>query len=110
MAKFERRIIGDFDKVLKTCMDAVTQGSMSTTYEDGSDFEIEGTRVAVRVFERYSMLGKNRVSMNLTIFGRGNELFLSAITSGGSQAVLLKINTFGEKAFLDTLAKELEKY
>ena len=27
----------------------------------------------------------------------------SAITSGGSQAVLFKVNTWGEEAFLDTL-------
>ena len=41
--------------------------------------------------------------MNLTLVGRGRELFLSAITSGGSQAVLFKINTWGEEACLDTL-------
>ena len=45
----------------------------------------------------------NRVSMNLTLVGRGRELFLSAITSGGSQAMFFKINTWGEEAFLDTL-------
>lgn len=32
---------------------------------------------------------------------------LSAITSGGSQAVLFKINTWGEEAFLDKLKEIL---
>ena len=37
----------------------------------------------------------------LTLAGEGEDLFLSAITSGGSQAMLFKINTWGEEAFLD---------
>jgi len=46
------------------------------------------------------MLGGNRVSLNVTLAGNGDRLFLTAITSGGSQAVLFKINTFGEENFL----------
>ena len=30
--------------------------------------------MAVRVYERYSMTGGNRVSMNVTVLGVGNEL------------------------------------
>ena len=30
-------------------------------------------------------------------------IHLSAITSGGSQALFFKVNTFGEEAFLDKL-------
>ena len=55
----------------------------------------------MRVYERYSVVGGNRVSLNLTLAGEGEDLFLSAITSGGSQAMLFKINTWGEEAFLD---------
>ena len=35
------------------------------------------------------------------------KVYLSAITSGGSQAVFFKINTFGEEAFLDKLREIL---
>jgi hypothetical protein len=49
------------------------------------------------------MIGSNRVSLNLTLLGDGQRLLLSAITSGGSQAVFFKINTFGEEAFLDCI-------
>ena len=45
----------------------------------------------------------------MTLAGDGDELFLSAITSGGSQAMFLKLNTWGEKAFLDTLRELVEK-
>ena len=41
--------------------------------------------------------------MNLTLVGCGEDLFLSVITSGGSQAMIFKINTWGEESFLDTI-------
>jgi len=66
-------------------------------------------RCAVRVYERYSALGSNRVSMAVTLVGNGKNLFLSAITSGGSQAMLFKINTWGEGSFLDTLVEVVER-
>ena len=62
---------------------------------------------SVRVFERYSYMGGNRVSLNVTLFGNGDTIQLSAITSGGSQAMFFKINTFGEEAFLDKLREIL---
>lgn len=103
MAKFECTITGDFDAVLDRLHEGVLDGSASASYEDGSDYAAGDVRCAVRVYERYSWSGGNRVSMSLTLVGRGWELFLSAITSGGSQAMFFKINTWGEEAFLDTL-------
>lgn len=65
-------------------------------------------RCNFRVFERYSYAGSNRVSMNVTLFqNAGGPIYLSAITSGGSQAVLFKVNSFGEEAFLDKLRELL---
>jgi hypothetical protein len=55
-------------------------------------------------------IGKNRVSLSLTLVGRGNNLFVSGITSGGSQAVFFKINTFGENAFLQKLEQIVEHF
>lgn len=108
MAKFECTITGNFDAVLARLHDGILNGSASASYEDGSDYAVGGVRCAVRVYERYSMAGGNRVSMNLTLVGKGDTLFLSAITSGGSQAMFFKINTWGEEAFLDCLRDILE--
>lgn len=110
MAKYERKFKGDFDEVLGVCEDAILKGSMSASFEDGSDFEANGVRLAVRVYERYSMFGGNRVSLNVTLIGNGEEIFLSAITSGGSQAMLFKVNTIGEESFLETLSTVIENY
>ena len=107
MAKLERQITGNFDAVLEKIHRAVMDSGVSANFEDGSDWSSGGVRCAVRVYERYSAMGGNRVSMNVTLIGEGQHLFLSAITSGGSKAMFFKINTWGEDAFLDCL-RELE--
>jgi hypothetical protein len=56
------------------------------------------------------MMGGNRVSLNITLIGNGNNLFLTAITSGGSQAVFFKVNTMGEESFLDCVRGIVENY
>lgn len=110
MAKYEKRLNGDFDGFLKYMSEGIVNGSMSASYEDGSDWSTNGVRCAVRVFERYSWTGSNRVSLNLTLVGVGKMLFLSAITSGGSQAVFFKLNTIGEESFLDSVIELAEAY
>lgn len=110
MAKYESRIKGDFDALLAAIEDGILKGSFSASLEDGSQYENNGIRCAVRVYERYSMMGGNRVSMNITLLGKDDELFVSAITSGGSQAVFFKINTIGEQAFLDSIIGIVENF
>lgn len=110
MAKYERSFKGNFNSFLSWLDKDITRGSVSASYEDGSDMTIGDVRLAVRVYERYSMAGSNRVSLNITVLGNGEELFVSAITSGGSQAVFFKVNTFGESAFLDMCRNSVENY
>ena len=108
MAKMERTLRGDFNDILQRIENGIIKGSVSATLEDSSDFSDGSSRCAVRVFERYSALGSNRVSLSVTIFeGRDGTIRMSAITSGGSQAVFFKINTLGEQAFLDKRAAVL---
>ena len=109
MAKLETIVRDEsFDAVLERIEKGILNGSFSATLEDSSDFESGNSRCAVRIFERYSMIGSNRVSLSVTLF-RGSDgiIHLSGITSGGSQAAFLKINTFGEEAFLDKLRELL---
>lgn len=110
MAKYECSLTGDFDRVLALLDHGILEGSISASFEDGSDFSSGEVRCAVRVYERFSYAGGNRVSLSLTLVGRGKELYLSAITSGGSQAMFFKINTWGEEAFLDCLMEVISQY
>ncbi len=110
MAKYEKRLHGSFEEFLNWVHRDITHGSSSVSFEDGSDIELADARVAVRVYERYSMAGGNRVSMNVTVVGTGEELFITAITSGGSQAVFFKINTIGEETFLEICKNSVENF
>jgi len=109
MAKLEKTLYDtDFDQLLQRIEKGIYDTSVSSSLEESSDFRSGDARCSVRVFERYSYAGGNRVSLNLVLMGQGEDLFLSAITSGGSQALFFKVNTWGEEAFLDRLQEIAE--
>ncbi len=110
MAKYERTLTGDFDLFLSWLHREIESASFSASFEDGSDITAGNARVAVRVYERYSCFGGNRVSLNVTLVGQGDDLYLTAITSGGSKAVMFKLNTIGEESFLDTLIGSVDRF
>lgn len=113
MARFERSFNADEKKFLEFieyCKHEVIEGSMSSSWEDGSLSSFGDTKVNVDVFERYSMFGENRVSLNITTIFNNNEVKVIAITSGGSKAILFKINTFGEDSFLKQFERIVDRY
>lgn len=77
MAKLERTLNGDYNSILKKIENGIISGSVSASLEASSDFR------------------------------SGDAIHLSAITAGGSQAMLFKVNTLGEEAFLDKLRELL---
>ena len=115
MAIFEKTIRNkNFDKLLRKLENEIPDSSWSADLEAGSDFKEGDARCSVRVFERYSMMGGNRLSLTLTMFQNGDSpirdrIRLSAITAGGSQAVFFKVNTLGEESFLNDVKNLLEE-
>ena len=110
MAKLVKTLQGDYDQWLLKIVRGVVDGNISAHLEDTSDFKGDNARCSVRVFERYSALGGNRVSLSVTLFQSGDgPIYLSAITAGGSQGLFCKINTFGENAFLNKFQRILEE-
>ena len=111
MAIFEKTIRNqNFDTLLRKLERAIPDSSWSAELEAGSDFKDGSARCSVRVFERYSMVGGNRLSPVLTLFQNGDDrLRLSAIAAGGSQAVFFKMNTVCEDAFLEDVKQLLEE-
>lgn len=75
MAKFEMELHGDFDQTLEYFHDGILDASMSASFEDESCWQREGVRCCIRVYERYSFGGGNRVSMALTLAGDGKICF-----------------------------------
>ena len=112
MAIFEKTIRNqNFDTLLRKLEHAIPDSSWSAELEAGSDFKDGSARCSVRVFERYSAMGSNRVSLSVTLLQEGDgPVQLCAITSGGSQAVFFKLNTLGEEAFLDKLREVLQRF
>jgi hypothetical protein len=110
MAKYKCKIQGNMDQLLSVIENGILEGSLSASLEDSCDYIINDVRCSIRVFERYSMLGKNRVSLNLTLLGYGENIYLTAITAGGSSAVFFKLNTFGEESFLEKIKEIVQRY
>jgi hypothetical protein len=110
MAKYEVSLIGSFDSLLETLDREILGRSISASFQGGSDITLNNVRCAVRVYERYSVIGSNRLAANITLLGEGNNLHLSVISSGGSQAMFFKVNTWGEEAFRDKIVKIVENW
>ena len=68
MAKFEKRLSGNFNSWLERIENGILSGSISATLEETTDFRQGDARCAVRAFERYSYAGGNRVSLTVTLF------------------------------------------
>ena len=75
MAKIERSINEDFDQLLSNIENGILNSSISATLEDASDFQSGTARCSVRIFERYSYAGGNRVSLNIHFFKTVKILF-----------------------------------
>ena len=110
MAKLKRTVNGDFDQIIRNITNEVLNGSASASLEETVDFSQGNARCSTRVFERYSWMGGNRVSLTMTFFqAEDGPVYISAITSGGSQAVFMKVNTMGEEAFLDKVQEAIDR-
>ena len=101
MAKYETTVNGNFDNFLEEMEEYIKHSGVTANLEESSDFEEAGARCSVWIFERYSWLGGNRLSLSVTLFQAGEgPIRVSAASTGGSQAMFTKINTWGEDNFL----------
>ncbi len=110
MANFDSRLACNFNDLLSYLDRGIISGSASATLEEQSEFNMGEVRCAVRIYERYSILGGNRLSLSLTLFGTDGDVYISASASGGSQALFFKINTFGEESFLDCVRSLVDDF
>jgi hypothetical protein len=110
MASHDHRLTGDIDQFVAHMDRAITSGSVTAHREGAADRRLGDARMVVRVYERYSAIGGNRLSLTIAVLGHGDQLEVSAITSGGSNALFWKINTWGEEAFLERAIKAINSY
>jgi CMP-2-keto-3-deoxyoctulosonic acid synthetase len=87
VSHYECDLSGDVEALISHLDGAIVAGSISANVENGADRRIGDARMVVRVYERYSAMGGNRVSLSVAVLAVGQQLAVTAITSGGSQAV-----------------------
>ena len=110
MAKYVTKFSGNYSIFRNFLQDEILKGSMSASLEESHEETITGVNCCIETYERYSIMGGNRVSLNVVILESDGIIHLVATASGGSQAVFFKINTFGEEAFLDMLREAVERF
>lgn len=110
MAKFEITIRGPLRDFINHMNANVGSLGATIDLEGFSHHSVSDVEVAVYVFERYSYTGSSRVSLNVTCIGHKDKVYVTAISSGGSQAVFFKINTWGEGSFLDRFIDLVQAY
>jgi hypothetical protein len=110
MAHYEQVVDGDVDALVAYLDQKIPAGSVTAKLEDRGDYRLGDARMVVRVYERYSAIGGNRVSLCISVLAVGNQMSISAVSSGGSQAMFWKLNTFGESAFLQRAVDALHGY
>jgi hypothetical protein len=110
MAQFEHRTSGDLDGFLRHLDSQVLGGSVSASREASYDEAVEGARMAVRVYERFSGFSGSRVSLNVSVLESNGQLAICAITSGGSRAMFFKMDTVGEGSFMAKAQAAITSY
>lgn len=109
MSKYKYRTTGDFNQICNYIKKGILNGSISASLEDEEYIINQDVHIGVLVFERYSYSGGNRLSLNVTVVENHQNIDIIGISSGGSNALFFKINTWGEDAFLDKLKEILNQ-
>jgi hypothetical protein len=90
--------------------EAIPRGSATGNLEDRYDHTIGDARMVVRVYERYSAMGGNRVSLNVSILAVAGQLAITMVSAGGSRGMFIKVNTVGEQTFLAKAVQALQAF
>lgn len=99
MAKLECELQGDFSLILSQLEDEIINGSISASLEEKSDFCSGSAYCAVRVYERYSFTGGNRVSLSLTLCKAAAEFFFPPLPPGEAKRFSGKLISLVKKPF-----------
>jgi hypothetical protein len=109
MAKYEKTIIGKFEKVVKHLENDIENDAFTMNLVDASDFSSGGVKLAVRAYDKYYMRNGNRASLSLTVVGLDNHIFISAIGAGGGQGILFNFSYGAENDMVSIVQRSVER-
>ena len=110
MATTTRTVVGQLSEVVPFLEAGVLGRSRSASAEAAVDLGTSAGGIAVRGYERFSMMGNSRVGMSVTAIQDGPYVHIAGVSLGGSQAMFFKVNTLGEENFLGTLDAAIDQW
>ena len=110
MATTTRTVVGQLSEVVPFLEAGILSRSRSASAEAAVDLKTSAGGIAVRGYERFSMMGKSRVGMSVTAIQDGPYVHIAGVSLGGSQAMFFKVNTLGEQNFLNTLDAAIDQW
>lgn len=110
MAKYTATVKGSLEDVRKYISHNGPKLGMTLTLEEQELGTLDDRKYWVGTYERYAVLGENRVSLNVVLLEFSAGVRVIATASGGSQAAFLKINHWSEDNFLNDFTAVIEAY
>ena len=109
MAKYEKALKGQFEAIIHRLNLDIINSAVSMKLVDESNFTIEDTKIAVRVYDKYYMRSGSRASLSLTVVSHGEDVFISAIGAGGGLGVFLNLSWGSEKDLIAIVEESVKK-
>jgi hypothetical protein len=109
MAKYETTMTGKFEEVLRHLENDISNSGMTMNLVDESNYCVGDTKIAIRVYDKYFMRNGNRASLNLTVAGDGNDIFISAIGAGGGQGIIFNFSLGAEDDMVAIVRGSVER-
>lgn len=109
MAKYEKKVTGDFHLIVREIDRCVMNGGLSMNLVDRSDYELAESKISVRVYDKYFMRNKSRASLSVTVVNQGEENFVSAIGAGGGQGAVFNFSLGAETEMVDIVSNCVDK-
>lgn len=109
MAKYEKAIVGQFEKVVNHLEYDISNSGVTMQLVDQSNYINGETRIAVRVYDKYFMRNGNRASLSLTVVGSDSNIFVSAIGAGGGQGIFFNYSLGAEDDMVAIVQKSIEQ-
>lgn len=109
MAKYERVIVGQFEKIVSRLQNDIGNSGLTMNLVDESNYTVGDTKIAVRVYDKYFMRNGNRASLSLTVVGHGSNIFISAIGAGGGKGIVFNFSLGAEDDMVAVVRESIEQ-
>ena len=109
MAKFEKTVVGDFNRIVHELDKAIMGSGVSMELVDENTYMTGEIQILVRVYDKYFMRNSSRASLSLTVVGNDDSVYISAIGAGGSQGVIFNFSWGAESELVDIVSNCLNQ-